>query len=185
MPCIIRGLSVYSCMINQTGTDPFSTASMEARIATLEMAIVEKDSAIVEKDSAILKLTTDLEAARFQNDQMRRMIFGSKRERFVQVIDINQLRLEFEPKTAEISQAVKAERELIRVEYERRKVKKEHPGRMALPSHLPVVETVIEPSEDTTGMVCREFDPYNTLKKSNSRIGLLAIWAKGQKGQNG
>ena len=123
-------------------------------IAEKDSVIAEKDSLIEKKDSVISKLTTDLEAARFQNDQMRRMIFGSKRERFVSVIDINQLRIEFEPKSGEISEEVKAERELIRVAYERRKIKKEHPGRMALPSHLPVVEIVIEPSEDTTGMVC-------------------------------
>ena len=82
------------------------------------------------------------------------MIFGSKRERFESVIDSHQLALEFEPKAAEIEEAVKAERELIRVAYERQKPKKEHPGRVALPSHLPVVETIIEPSEDTTDMVC-------------------------------
>ena len=148
-------------MIDQQKSDTFSTVSMRARIATLENDLVDKDSVIADKDSLIAdkdsvisKLTIDLEAARFQNDQMRRMIFGAKRERFVSNIDINQLRIEFEPKAAEIAEAVKAERELIRVAYERRKVKKEHKGRMALPSHLPVVEIVIEPLEDTTGMVC-------------------------------
>ena len=148
-------------MNNQQNTDTFSTVSMRARIATLENDLADKDSEIADKDSIIAKrdsdiskLTIDLEAARFQIDQMQRMIFGSRRERFVSNIDINQLRLEFEPKAGEISEAVKAERELIRVAYERRKVKKEHPGRMALPTHLPVVEIVIEPSQDTTGMVC-------------------------------
>jgi transposase len=99
-------------------------------------------------------LTTDLDAARFQNEQLQRMIFGSKRERFESKIDSNQLALEFEPKAAEIEEAVKVERELIKVAYERKKPKKEHHGRLALPSHLPVVETIIEPSEDTTNMVC-------------------------------
>lgn len=141
-------------MTNQPNDNSFSTTSLKAEIALLQSNLAQKESLIAEKDSTISKLTTDLEAARFQNDQMRRMIFGSKRERFVSVIDINQLRIEFEPKSGEIAEEVKAERELIRVAYERRKVKKEHPGRMALPSHLPVVEIVIEPSEDTTGMVC-------------------------------
>lgn len=148
-------------MINQQENNSFSTNSLKAEIALLQSNLADKDSLIADKDSliekkdsVISKLTTDLEAARFQNDQMRRMIFGSRRERFVSVIDINQLRIEFEPNASEISEVVKAERELIRVAYERRKPKKEHPGRMALPSHLPVVEIVIEPSEDTTGMVC-------------------------------
>ena len=97
---------------------------MQGNLADKDSLIADKDSVIAEHSKAILKLTTDLQAARFQNDQIRRMIFGSKRERFVSVTDINQLCLEFEPKSAEISQAVKAERELIRVAYERRKVKK-------------------------------------------------------------
>ena len=155
-------------MTDQPQTDPFSTASMKAKIATLEMEIAEKDS-------AISKLTCDLEAARFQNDQMRRMIFGSKRERFVSVIDINQLRIEFEPKAGEIDQEVKAERELVRVAYERRKVKKEHHGRMALPSHLPVVETVIEPSEDTTGMVCIGREVTEELDYTPARLHINHI----------
>jgi transposase len=134
-------------MDKQQGSNSFSTNSLKARIALLEQNLAEKEL-------AISKLTTDLDAARFQNDQLRRMIFGSKRERFESVIDSHQLALDFEPKAVEIEEAVKVERELIRVAYERKKTKKEHPGRMALPSHLPVVETIIEPSEDTTGMVC-------------------------------
>jgi len=134
-------------MTNQQGNNSFSTNSLKAKIDLLERNLTERDSVIT-------KLTTDLEASRFQNDQLRRMIFGSKRERFESMIDSHQLALEFEPKAAEIEEAVKAERELIQVAYERQKPKKEHPGRMALPSHLPVVETIIEPSEDTTDMVC-------------------------------
>lgn len=125
-----------------------------AKIALLEDGLADKDFVISKRDSAILELTTDLEEARFQNEQLRRMIYGSKRERFVPVMDYRQLMLEFEPKAKEIDEAVKVEREAIRVEYERKKPRKKHQGRMALPAHLPVVETVIEPSEDTTDMVC-------------------------------
>jgi len=134
-------------MNDQQKNDSFSTNSLKAEIASLKISLTERDSAIT-------RLTTDLAAIRFQNDQLRRMIFGSKRERFESVMDSQQLALEFEPKAAEIEEAVKTERELIRVAYLREKPKKEHPGRLALPSHLPVVETVIEPSEDTTNMVC-------------------------------
>jgi len=126
-------------MINQQENNSFSTNSLKAEIALLQSNLADKDSLIADKDSVISKLTIDLEAARFQNDQMKRMIFGAKRERFVSNIDINQLLIEFEPKAAEISEAMKAERELIRVAYERRKPKKEHHGRMQLPSHLPGV----------------------------------------------
>ncbi len=155
-------------MKQQQKNNSFSIDSLEARIAILENKLAEQDSVIAEQDSVIAeqdsvitslnssvsKLTADNDAYRFQLEQLRRMIFGSKRERFESKIDANQLALEFEPKTAEIEEAVKAERELIRIEYERKKPKKEHHGRLALPSHLPIVETVIEPLEDTTNMVC-------------------------------
>lgn len=141
-------------MIDQQKTDSFSTNSMKAKMAILENDLADKDSTISSLNSSVSKLTADLNAARFQLDQLRRMIFGSKRERFESTLDSNQLALEFEPMAAEIAEAVKAERELLRVEYERKKPKKEHHGRLALPAHLPVVETIIEPSEDTTDMVC-------------------------------
>jgi transposase len=150
----INGIIVYLRMINQQEKEANTIQSLKEKNAFLESSLADKDSVISDKDSAILKLTADLELANFQNEQLRRMIFGSKRERFIPMIDSEQLALEFEPKMAEIEAAVKAERELIRVDYERKKTKKVHPGRMALPSHLPVVETIIEPLEDTTDMVC-------------------------------
>ena len=133
-------------MNDQQISNSFSTNSLKAENAVLERNLAERDS-------TILKLTTDLAATKFQNEQLRRMIFGSKRERFESAIDSHQLALEFEPKALEIAEAVKLEREQIRVSYLRQKPKKEHPGRMALPSHLPVVEILIEPLEDTTDMV--------------------------------
>jgi transposase len=150
-------------------------AFLERSLAEKDSLLSEKDSLLSEKDSAISKLTSDLEAINFQVEQLRRMIFGSKRERFISTIDSQQMALEFEPKTVEIDAAVKEERELIRVAYHRAKVKKEHPGRMALPSNLPVVETIHEPTEDTTGMtfigyqVTEELD-YTPAKLHINRI---------------
>ena len=37
------------------------------------------------------------------------------------------------------------------IEYSREQPKKKHPGRIALPDHLPVEEIVLEPKEDITG----------------------------------
>jgi transposase len=141
-------------MTNQQESSSISIDSLMAKIAILESNLADKDSIIADKDSSISKLTIDYEAAKFQNEQLRRMIFGSKRERFVPMLDSHQMIIEFEPKTAEIAEAVKIERELIRVAYERNRTPKEHHGRMVLPTHLPVVEIVIEPTEDTTNMVC-------------------------------
>jgi len=144
----------------QIPTD-FSTETLAKRVIFLEAALAEKEAVISEKDVVIseksanlLRLSAELEAEKFKYAQLQRMIYGSKRERFISSNFPEQLKLELEPKSVEIEQAVKAERETIRIAYERKKVKKAHPGRLALPSHLPVVETIIEPTEDTTGMVC-------------------------------
>jgi transposase len=127
---------------------------LEAALAIKDAVISEKDVVISEKSADLLKLSVELEAEKFKYAQLQRMIFGSKRERFISSIFPEQFKLDFEPKALEIEQAVEAERETIRIAYERKKVKKAHPGRLALPSHLPVVETIIEPVEDTTGMIC-------------------------------
>ena len=128
----------------------------EAVIAQNEAVIAEKETALSKGEATIEKLNADVAYLKFQNEQMRRMIFGSKRERFIPQIIPNQLTLEFEPKLAEVEESVKEEREKIRVEYLRQTARKEkkHPGRMTLPSNLPVNEIVIEPSEDTTEMTC-------------------------------
>ncbi len=142
--------------------------ALKQRVAFLEAVILEKDaiiseksnlvsehtSIITEKTEVISKLSAELQAERFKYAQLQRMIYGSKRERFISSATPEQMMLEFEPKTIEVEQVVAAERETIRIAFERKKTNKAHPGRLALPAHLPVVETILEPEEDTTGMVC-------------------------------
>ena len=151
----------------QVPTD-FTTETLSKRVVFLEAALATKDAVISEQDTVIsekdgiisnksaelLKLSAELAAEKFKYDQLKRLIYGSKRERFIASSFPEQLKFEFEPTSLEIEQAVEAEREKIRVAYERKKAKKPHPGRLALPSNLPVVETIVEPTEDTTGMVC-------------------------------
>jgi transposase len=129
------------------------TAQLVAKISALEADLLEKEAVISEKDTAIQKLTQDVELLAFQNDQMRRLIFGSKSERFIPQVHPGQLTLSFEEEIAAIWKAVEEEQEKILVEYKRKKVNKAHPGRLQLPSHLPVNEFVLEPTEDTTDMV--------------------------------
>lgn len=79
-------------------------------------------------------------------DQLKRLIFGASKERFVPTVAPEQLDLwELDQPT----DAAKVETE--KITYERKK--KAHPGRTQLPEHLPVEEIIIEPAEDTTGMV--------------------------------
>src|SRR5690625_5233777 len=79
-----------------------------------------------------------------------RDLYGHKRER-VENRDNGQLPLPFGPQP-EDQQRID-EQATQKITYERKKRRKNHPGRMPLPDHLPVEEIVIEPEIDTTGMV--------------------------------
>lgn len=87
---------------------------------------------------------------RFQVKQLNRLLFGAKRERFIPNRDENQMTLPFE-----LEQQDEAEKQKQVITYVREKKKREnHPGRLPLPSHLPVKEITLEPKEDTSGMKC-------------------------------
>jgi transposase len=97
-----------------------------------------------------IRLESRINEMQFQIDQMNRLLYGAKRERFIPGRDENQLTLPFEIQEEE---APEKEQEVIT--YIREKTKrKNHPGRFPLPAHLPVEEIVIEPKEDTTGLEC-------------------------------
>ena len=86
----------------------FSTETLAKKVIFLEAALAEKDAAICEKDAAIsekdvviseksadlLRLSGELEAEKFKYAQLQRMIFGSKRERFISSNFPEQLKLE-------------------------------------------------------------------------------------------
>ncbi|SFE85401.1 hypothetical protein SAMN05444380_12071, partial [Thermophagus xiamenensis] len=92
------------------------TAQLQARISVLEAMLLEKEAVISkketvisEKGSLIEKLNQDVEYLAFQNDQMRRLIFGSKRERFIPEVHPDQLTLSFEEEVAAVSKTIKEE----------------------------------------------------------------------------
>ncbi|MFM9004847.1 MAG: IS66 family transposase [Flavobacteriales bacterium] len=84
----------------------------------------------------------------FDLANMKRMIFGAKKERFKPVTqDVHQLSLfEDEPQAQPEEQP-----KLERITYEREKSKKKHPGRNPIPEHFPVEERIIEPTQDVRG----------------------------------
>lgn len=98
--------------------------------------------------SQVSQMESQVSQMQFQIDQMNRLLYGAKRERFISDSDENQLSLPFEvPQEEELDK----EQEVVTYIREKKK-RKEHPGRVALPSHLPVEEIVLEPEEDTSGM---------------------------------
>jgi transposase len=82
---------------------------------------------------------------------LKRMLFGSKSERFLPAIDGQEQLLFNDVESIELD--VKQEE----INYTRTKATvktKKHQGRLPLPKHLPRVECVIEPIENTEGLVC-------------------------------
>ena len=115
---------------------------------------VEKEKLFGEKNEIEEKFQDLLEqfcSMKFELSQLKRLVFGSKRERFVSNQDNDQMSLPFDIE----QEPTESEPIIEKVEYTRRKVKNEnHNGRLPLPDHLPVEEIVIEPEEDTTQLKC-------------------------------
>lgn len=92
------------------------------------------------------KLEAKYTALEHRFEQLLKLVHGVKSERFVPRTPPEQMAL-FEGAPAGAVEVEKSEE----ITYTRRK--KAHPGRTKLPDNLPTEEVVIEPEEDTTGMV--------------------------------
>ena len=90
---------------------------------------------------------------RQQLQQLQKMIFGSRHERFVAAdLNTSQLSLDIQAETIASCSVVDAKK----ISYVKNQLAVEqkpllHPGRMKLPEHLRREEIVIEPAEDTAG----------------------------------
>jgi transposase len=106
-----------------------------------------------------LKEETDYAIAslKLQIEQLKKMIFGSKSERFVAVDDKAanpQLTLDLDAETIaqfRITDAKKVTFILTKTEVTENKPKV-HPGRMKLPLHLRRETTILQPETDVTGL---------------------------------
>lgn len=111
---------------------------------------LESEKSILKSENS--KLEAKVGQMQFQIDQLNRLLFGAKRERFIQDRDENQMELPFE---MEVGAGGPPEQEETVAAHVRKKKKREnHHGRLPLPSHLPVEEIILEPEVDTTGMKC-------------------------------
>jgi transposase len=97
-----------------------------------------------------------MEAMAAQIAQLQRMLFGQKRERFQYPNNQLCLPLEIEAEAmAVIEEAIAKKIAAITNEALACKTtsQNKHKGRLPLPTHLEVVETIIEPQQDTTDMI--------------------------------
>jgi transposase len=101
---------------------------------------VNRDALIAENEA----IKAENAALRHELEQLKRLIFSSKRERFIAAEQPEQLALELGEDPVGESRVEATEK----ITYQRRK--KKHPGRTALPENIPIEEVIIEPEEDTS-----------------------------------
>ena len=114
-------------------------------------------------------LKQQISALRHELDQLNKLIFRTKSERLTDSTAPEQMALWDEPALAEDASAVKET-----LVYTRRKAKKAHPGRAALPEHLPVEEIILEQEgEDTAGLACIGREVTDTLDYRPGRLVII------------
>ena len=119
---------------------------MSELLRTMPLTKIQDYAELLE--SKVDQQQSKINSLEFQVTQLKRLLFGVKRERFISENNPQQMMLPFEVEALEeIPQTEK-------IEYTREKPKKKHPGRITLPDHLLVEEILLEPKEDTTGLKC-------------------------------
>lgn len=102
-----------------------------------------------QKDEQIAGLNYQIASLSLQLDKLKKMIFGSRQERFVPEGTATQLCLDLQTEViAEITLTGSQKIEYTRTTTTLTENKKEHPGRTKLPEHLERRQTIIEPAED-------------------------------------
>jgi transposase len=107
-------------------------------------AEVSKEDILAEN----LRLKDQLASLEFQLNELKRLLFGSKHERFAPSQNPDQLSLGLEG-----AQATAADKKTETIIYTRTKPEeKKQPQRLPLAAHLPRERVVIEPKEDVSGL---------------------------------
>lgn len=117
------------------------------------------------KDKIIAQQATEISALKSELSVLKKLIFGQKSERFVGAEESSdQIGLFAE------SPSPMGEPQATDIATYKRKKSKPHPGRHAIPSHIPVEIKVIEPEQDTTGMKCIGKDVTQTLNYTPAKL---------------
>jgi len=150
----------------------------EQQVQAAEKRIQEKENQVQvitkEKESLLKKLQEMLEkfsSMKFELAQLKRLIFGSKRERFVSGAEDGQMSLPFDIEATSPEDNRVTTKEKVS-SFERQK-RKNHPGRLTLPDHLPVEEIIIEPEEDVTGMKCIGYASTDELEYQKAILKII------------
>lgn len=98
----------------------------------------------------IVLLNYNLAAVSLELDKLKKIIFGSKHERFVAAENPAQLSLNIQAEAIAERVVTTKTVEVTRTSTTITPNKKEHPGRMKLPEHLERRETIVEPAEDVS-----------------------------------
>lgn len=91
-------------------------------------------------------------ALKFELDNLKRLVFGTKRERFIASNNPYQTELPFKT-IADIQKEAQVVAPVEKITYERKKKVKRPVGSLNLPSHLPVEVIILEPKESTENRV--------------------------------
>lgn len=138
-------------LLELLGDQVKSNSKLKVDNSKLESNNTKLESKTSKLETQTTKLTEEVIDLKFQLDQLRRAMFGTKRERFIAAENSEQLLLPFDIDEQKVAQAVEVVVE--EVTYQRKKAgAKNHPGRLALPSHLPVHEIILEPTENIEGL---------------------------------
>ena len=133
--------------VNHIQARKIEVAEKENRVLQQEKDLLAKENDhLKEKQESLLKKMQDLlekfSSMKFDFSQLKRLVYGSKRERFVSGGEDGQMGLPFDVEAGTDDNETKPATEDIA--FTRRKTnRKNHHGRLPLPDHLPVEEIFI------------------------------------------
>jgi peptidoglycan hydrolase CwlO-like protein len=109
-----------------------ANSELEFKANELESKATKLESKNEKLELVFIKLEQENSYLKFQIEQFKRAMYGSKKERFIASENPEQLAIPFEIDEQEVAKAVESVKEQIT--YERERTSKKHQGRMALPS---------------------------------------------------